>query len=106
MKAAKEDAWSVAELVAVLYKSDNDAWRDDAAEQLAFASKQSDAEAALIAAIHSPEIDDSLRRTCAESLASIWIRKGEPDRHALAGISGGPREVLVAFLTSAGIELK
>ena len=97
---------SVAELVQVLYESKNDAWRDDAAELLARAPDRAEAEAALIEAIQSSAIDDSLRRTCAESLAEIWIERGSVSESAFAELQGMPRDVVKTFLRAANISFK
>ena len=96
----------VAELVQVLYESKNDAWRDDAAEQLALVPDQAEAEAALIGAITSSAIDDSLRRTGAESLASIWIERGYVTEGAFSKLHGMPRDVAAAFLRAANSPFK
>ena len=94
---------SVAELVEILYRSSNDVWRDDAAGQLASAPHRAEAEAALLDAIDSPAIDDSLRRTCAESLATIWVDQGRVNEFALARLAGMPREVVESFLLAKRI---
>lgn len=93
---------SITELVRVLFGSDNDAWRDDAAQLLALSSDQAAAEAALLEAITSDAIDDSLKRTCAESLASIWVKRGFFEPHNLTRLTGMPRTVIEAFLVAAG----
>jgi cytochrome P450 len=92
---------SVAELVHTLLNSENDAWRDDAAQALADVSDHAEAERALIAAIESPKLDDSLRRTCAESLAAIWIKTGEVPQEPMRKLTGAPRAVVEAFLRAA-----
>lgn len=94
---------SVAELVGILFESDNDAWRDDAAQLLALSPDLVEAEAALVNAIVSDAIDDSLKRTCAESLAAIWIKRGCVDKCKLTRLAGMPRGVVEAFLLAAGI---
>ena len=58
---------------------------------------------ALIKAIQSPALDDSLRRTCAESLATIWIEQGAVQQHAFNRLEGMPREVVEAFLIAAQV---
>jgi hypothetical protein len=97
---------SVTELVEILYKSENDVWRDDAAQDLASASNHAEAEVALLEAIESPALDDSLRRTCAESLATLWINQGHVQDHILAKLHGMPRDVIEAFLLAAEIDFK
>jgi hypothetical protein len=90
------------ELLNILYESDNDAWRDDAAQALADFADSPLAQAALIAALDSKRLDESLERTCAESLATIWIRQGYAPGSVLARVSGVPREVIDAYLISSG----
>jgi hypothetical protein len=92
---------SVDNLVDILMNSANDAWRDDAAEELANSPDQFRAEKALISAIESPKLDDSLRRTCAESLATIWIRAGYVPVEEMSRLTGVPRIVVEAFLREA-----
>lgn len=68
---------TIESLLNTLLHSSNGAWQDDAAQELANCSDQARAEEALFFAISSPKLDESLRRTCAESLVTIWIRLGE-----------------------------
>jgi hypothetical protein len=104
--SAMSSTRTVAELVEILYGSTNDAWRDDAAQELALASDRAGAEAALVAGIESPGLDDSLRRTCAESLASIWIDQGYAPATILSKLDGMPKDVIDAFLRAAAIGTK
>src|SRR5436305_13780296 len=97
------DYRSVDKLLKTLLDSDNDAWRDDAAEELAKSPDVERAEEALFLAIESPKLDDSLRRTSAESLAEIWIRRGGTTREKICRLSGTPRVVAEEFLRVAGL---
>lgn len=94
---------SVGELVQILCGSENEAWRDDAAQELAHAPNRDEAEVALLEAIESPTLDDSLLRTCAESLATIWIERGAVEQRAFARLTGMPRQVVEAFLLAAHV---
>jgi hypothetical protein len=94
---------NVDELLAVVLKPGNDALRDDAAEELAKCTDSEAAQAALVRAIGSPDVDDSLRRTCAESLAEIWIARRKVDQEIFRRLNGMPREVVVAFLKATGL---
>jgi hypothetical protein len=69
---------SVEQLRNAFFYSSNDVVRDDAAQQLAERHCQEDeAQTALFEGILSAVLDDSLKRTCAESLAEIWIRRNQ-----------------------------
>jgi hypothetical protein len=94
---------SVKELADILMNSQNDVWRDDAAEELADVPDCRRAEEALMAAIESLKLDDSLRRTCAESLATIWIRAGHVPQESMKRLTGMPRSVVEDFLRDAGL---
>jgi hypothetical protein len=94
---------SVSDLMEILLNGINDAWRDDAAEALGSVPAREEATAALVAAIGSPTLDDSLRCTCAESLAQIWIHEGKAQPHILAKLSGMPRNVVESYLRAAQI---
>lgn len=95
---------SIEELLQLLLHSSNDVWRDEAAEELAKFPDSTQAEQALFLAISSPLLDDSLRRTCAESLANIWIRSGGVERQTLETLAGMPRTVAEAFLKAAKVQ--
>lgn len=97
-----EVKYTVEYLTQILYHSKNGAEQDDAAELLAVADDCSAAESALFHAIESTEIDDSLKRTCAESLVSIWIARGRVSHDYFDRLAGMPRDVVVAFLIATG----
>ena len=94
---------SLAELVDTLLNSPNGAWRDDAAEELARWPEPVAAEEALLSAIESPKLDESLRMTCAESLAIIWIARGHYPAAALDKLQGHSRAVAEALLRDASV---
>jgi hypothetical protein len=96
---------SVEELLETVLNSENEVWRDDAAEELAKVSDRAKAEAALLAAIKSPKLDDSLRATCADSLATIWIETGHVSQDVMKSLTGEPRKIVEAFLRKAGMLL-
>lgn len=90
-------------LLEILLHSSNDAWRDDAAEDLANCKEELKAERALFEAIVSPKLDDSLRRTCAESLAVIWIRSGHVEMDKLDKLAGMARQVVEEHLKTENL---
>ena len=94
---------SIDTLLDTLMNSSNDTWRDDAAQELANCPNKPQAEEALFTAIASSNLDDSLRRTCAESLATIWIRAGQVQDEKVRRLTGMPRIVVEEFLRTAQI---
>ena len=94
---------SIDDLLEILLHSSNDAWRDDAAEALANCEDVIQAECALLKAIASPKLDDSLRRTCAESISEIWIKSGYVDRDKLNSLTGIAKQVVEDHLVSANV---
>jgi hypothetical protein len=93
---------SVEQLRNALFYSSNDVVRDDAAEQLAERHWQEDeAQIVLFEGIVSAALDDSLKRTCAESLAEIWIRRNQIDDELYERLMGNKfREVIDTFLNA------
>ena len=91
---------SVEQLRNALFYSSNDVVRDDAAQQLAERHCQEDeAQTALFEGILSAVLDDSLKRTCAESLAEIWIRRNQINDDLYERLTVNKfREVIDAFL--------
>jgi hypothetical protein len=94
------------ELQETLLRSKNDAWRDDAAELIAELYWQDDAaEGVLVEAMNSDLLDDSLRRTCLESIAEIWIRRGAINTETYDQFVGGPSQVILdAWITASGLK--
>lgn len=92
---------SVESLLDTLLNSPNDAWRDDAAQDLADCSDNVQAQEALFTAISSLKLDDSLIRTCAESLATIWILSGGVTTANIKRLNGVPRFVVEEYLRAA-----
>lgn len=94
---------SVDDLLEILLHSPNDAWRDDAAEALASCKDVIKAEYALLKAIASPKLDDSLRRTCAESIAVLWIKLGYFEMDKLNSLTGIVRQIVEDHLKAANL---
>ena len=86
----------------VLFYSSNDAIRDDAAERLGDTYwREDEAQKVLFEGIFSPALDDSLKLTCAESLAEIWIRRGQVNDDLYERLDGSKfRGVIDAFLAA------
>ena len=91
---------SVEQLRNDLFHSSNDVLRDDAAERLGDTYWQNDeAQKVLFDGICSDALDDSLKLTCAESLAEIWLRRGQINDHLYERLKGSRfRESIDAFL--------
>ncbi|MFZ1767414.1 MAG: hypothetical protein WAT68_12305 [Candidatus Nitrotoga sp.] len=94
---------SVNKLLDTLFNATNDVWRDDAAEELGDCSDLIAAQEALFFAIESGQLDNSLRRTCAESLAKVWISRGYVKREELQRLKESERFIAEAFLRAANL---
>lgn len=97
---------SVEQLRKALFFSSNDVVRDDAAEALAERHwREDEAQNVLYEGLISPAIDDSLKRTCAESLAEVWIRRGLVDDNLYRCLSDNKfRKIIDAFLEAAKLK--
>lgn len=91
---------SIEQLRNYLFHSSNDALRDDAAERLGDTHWQEDeAQNVLFEGICSDALDDSLKLTCAESLAEIWIRRGQVNDDLYERLEGSKfRETIDLYL--------
>jgi glycosyltransferase A (GT-A) superfamily protein (DUF2064 family) len=92
----------IEELLKILLSSDNDVWRDDAAEDLARLHWQNEeSQKALIVAINSGKLDDSLIQTCLESLAEIWGNLGQVNNKYYCELSSTSKEIVDNYLSHA-----
>lgn len=97
----------IAELQNTLLFSDNDAWRDDAAEDLArLYWHEPQAQQILLDAIMSGYLDESLIHTAAESLAEIWNKLGKVNMDIYRQLSGVSKYVADAFIEQAKIPIE
>lgn len=94
------------ELKEVLLYSDNDVWRDDAAELLADHWQNDSAEVILIEAIESGLLDESLKLTCVESLAAIWNRRGKVNESIYGRLKDPIKDKLNEWLNVYGLSAK
>jgi hypothetical protein len=89
----------IKELNQILLHSGNDVDRDDAAELLYEKYwNEPESQFILVSAINSGLLDDSLIRTCAESLVQIWLRLNIVNNEIYSQLTGMPKEVVDAFL--------
>lgn len=89
---------SLAELLSILKGSSDEMERDDAAVLLIFESDWRAAENALKEVIFSSSVSTSLLETCAESLATIWLREGQVNELAISSLPIAAGQIIDRFL--------
>jgi uncharacterized protein YjiS (DUF1127 family) len=89
----------VQQLLEWILSGDSAVTRDDAAEEIARTHwEKQEAQEALVLALANPDLDSSLKQTCAEALADIWFKRGEVNGEVYRQLSAEHQEFIDLYL--------